>query len=125
MKINPLIEIEDLNGTPLKKSVMKVNKEGKMVPVETDENFRLKDALINSLYGQYEDEKFLSGEEKMKRYFLAEKIWKVQGEIDLSAEEITLLKRLVAAAYNILIVGRVYELIDPIEQEKNKQLLQE
>lgn len=108
MKIKPYIEIEDMDGQPMPGGT---EKDSKM--------FTLKTACINGLYAQFEDEKNLSGEEKIKRYNLAEKIYsaKDKDEVDLKAEEITLLKKLIAKAYGALIVGRCWELLDPGEKK--------
>lgn len=116
MKIKPYIEIEDMDGQPMPDSVK-----------EDAKNFTLKTACVNALYAQFEDEKGLSGEEKIKRYNLAEKIYaaKDKEEVDLKAEEITLLKNLIGKAYGALIVGRTYELLDPVEEKDEPEVRKE
>jgi len=64
----------------------------------------------NALLATYRDEQDLTGEEKVKRFRLAVI---ARGAQDLSVEQIVLLKKLIAKAYSPLIVGRVFELLDP------------
>jgi hypothetical protein len=146
MNINPNIEIEDRNGTPIPiagdpqksiKEIIKIidDKEEPAVKIGlireaiirnaiSDVSFRLKDALLTALDGVYEDEKGLTGEKKLERHLLAERIYKAykaKEEVSLKSEEIILLKTLVGKAYSVLIVGRVYELLEPVEPKKNKK----
>jgi len=114
MKINPLIEIEDMDGQPMPDSVGKDAK-----------NFTLAKCCVNALYAQFEDEKNLSGEEKIKRYNLAEKIYAAKDKIDVTAENIALLKKLIGKAYGALIVGRAYELLDPVEDKDAPEMREE
>lgn len=72
----------------------------------------------NALLASYQDETNLSGEEKLKRFRLAEKIASQKGDITLTAEEIALIKKLVAKAYNPLIVGDMVKAIDPASMPK-------
>ena len=66
----------------------------------------------NALLGTYNDEQNLSGEEKLKRYHLAMKIYDHKSDAELSAEELALVKRLIAKSYNTLVMGRAWELLD-------------
>lgn len=54
-----------------------------------------------------------SGEEKVKRFQFATRIYEAIGSIELQSEEITLLKRLIARAYLPLTVGQAWEILDP------------
>lgn len=54
----------------------------------------------------------LSGNEKMKRFLLAERIYQADGEVKVSAEEVVLLKTLIAKHFSALIVGRSYRLLE-------------
>lgn len=69
---------------------------------------------VNALMQPYPDEAGLSGEEKLRRFRLADKIMKSQ-PVHLSAEEVVLLKTVVAKFGAPLAVGRIYDLIDPSE----------
>ena len=67
----------------------------------------------NALLQAYPDEQNLSGEEKLKRYTLARKIEDNKQKAELSAEEIALLKKLIAKLYNPLILGQSWKMLDP------------
>lgn len=53
-----------------------------------------------------------TGETKYKRGVLAERV-SHGGVIDLSAEEIALIKKIVGEAYSPLVIRQVYDLVDP------------
>lgn len=61
---------------------------------------------VNALMGQYQDEQHLMGDEKFRRFQLAVRI--TEGVQEVSAEEITLLKRLIGKAYTPMVVGPAY-----------------
>lgn len=71
----------------------------------------LKRVCTAALLGSYPDEKELAGTEKVARFRLAVRI--ESGSDKFSAEEISLIKKLVAKAYVPLVVGRAWELLDP------------
>jgi hypothetical protein len=52
------------------------------------------------------------GEAKYKHYCLAQKIEHANGAVDLAAEEVATLKRLVGKHMPVVIVGRMWELLD-------------
>lgn len=52
----------------------------------------------------------VSGEEKLKRYQLAIKVKNGKGEV--SAEEISLIKKLVGEVFSPLVVGQVWEMLE-------------
>lgn len=64
------------------------------------------DALIATIPGDNPD-----SAEKGRRFFLAMKIH--NGTQDLTADEISLVRKVVGLAYGPLVVGRVTELLDP------------
>lgn len=78
---------------------------------ENKKPFTVREACVSSLLTRYQDELNLDGGEQFKRFKLAERVWINEG--DFNAEEIALIKRLVARNYPPLVVGRVYETIDP------------
>lgn len=90
-----------------------VDLDGKAVKSPEGKELSLRALCENSLLGMSPESK-LSGEEKAKRYALA---MKVHGNdvVDLSAEEITKIKKVVGDSYSPLAVGRAYELLDPKE----------
>ena len=59
--------------------------------------------------------------EKQKRGKLADKIYSAKDKIDLSAEEITELKKLIGKRETVLAVNRAYELLDPTPQEEKPE----
>ena len=65
----------------------------------------------NALLSDYQDEK-LTGEQKYKRYELAKAI-NDHHDWHLSVEELALIKTMVAKAYNPLITGQVFDMLDP------------
>lgn len=66
-----------------------------------------------ALLASYPDEANLSGEEKVRRYMLAKRIRSAKGDLALTAEEIALVKKLIARAFNPLITGQAWALLDP------------
>lgn len=70
---------------------------------------------IIALTSPYQDEQNLAGEEKVKRFAVA---LKIQGSIgsgqklDLTVDELALIKKLVGKGMAPLVVGRVWEMID-------------
>jgi hypothetical protein len=75
----------------------------------------LANIAVRALMASYQDETNLAGEEKFKRYALAMKI-KDGGDVSVSAEEVSLLKRLIGKLYTPLVVGRAFPLLDPAEK---------
>jgi len=101
MKIQMNQELKRLDGVPLK--------DGENVVA-------LKKPCVEALLGIYPDETGLSGEDKLLRWRLAQRIDK-GGEVELAAENIALIKKLVAKAYGPLIVGQVWELLEGGQSE--------
>jgi len=73
----------------------------------------LRMALVNALLSPVQKE---SGVEKIKKYDLAMKIHK-NDKVDLTAEEITLLKARVGEVFPVLIVGQVFEILEGKKNE--------
>jgi len=84
--------------------------------------FTLRTACVNVLIMQERNEqgraKEITAKEKVERYELAKKIHKCEGLVDLQAEEIALLKKLIGAAYPPLTVGQAFEILDPHSEKK-------
>jgi hypothetical protein len=72
-------------------------------------------ALLNS----FPDEKDISGDEKVHRFTLA--VMVKSGKVELTAENITLIKTVIAKAYGPLIVGRAWAILDPKPAEEPKK----
>ena len=66
---------------------------------------------IEALLASHEDDKAVSGDEKLKRYRLASRISK-NAVVGLSSEDVVLVKYLIARAYGPLVVGQTWELLE-------------
>jgi hypothetical protein len=93
MKIDFSAIIADLDGKPLAELTL-----GTMA--------------TNALMLPFEDERNLSGEEKVRRFKLAQRIHGA-AEVDLTAEDISLIKKLIAKGYATMPTARAWELLDP------------
>lgn len=67
--------------------------------------------LVAALLASHADEQ-PSGEEKLWRYNLARRIQQAGGTVELSAEELALIRRLVGKGYATPVVGAVHEAIE-------------
>lgn len=72
----------------------------------------LKLAAVTVLTFPFDDERALSGDEKMKRAKLAMQIYDADGEIELKSEDIALIKRLAGKYYSPLPVMRIYDMLE-------------
>jgi len=100
MKFNFDVPLEGLDGKPVKGDDKKV--------------IMLKSTCINSLLANVPNEKF-DGEEKLKRFLLAQRIEIAEKEIEITAEEITKIKECAGKAMGILVSGSIWFML-----EKNK-----
>ena len=101
MKRNLNVVLKTLDGQPLKE----------------EHNGTARDVLlsrlaVNALLANYEDEKNLSGDDKVKRFKLAQQINDADGEVEVTAEQVSLLKTLIAKGYSPLVVGRAYDILE-------------
>ena len=79
-------------------------------------NATLGKMMIESLLATFKDEENLSGEEKLKRWQLAIKIKNnAETAVEMTVEEIALIKKLIGKAYSTIIVGQVWELLEGAE----------
>jgi hypothetical protein len=107
--------LKQLDGKPL--AVSKVHPQTGF-PVDSEEVWTLRRAITNALNGNYDDEK-IDGAEKSKRGLLAFDIHGTQHAVDLSAEDVALIKQLAGKAYGPLMVAQIWRMIDPpAEQAK-------
>lgn len=72
----------------------------------------LADAAMNGLVMQFQDEQGLSGEEKLKRWELALRIKRADGPLEVSAEDIALVKKVVAKSYAPLVSGQAWHMLE-------------
>lgn len=81
--------------------------------VDGPEPILLRDILVNALNAP-DNKTNPDGKEKQRRYHLAQKIWGALEPIDLSVDDLSLLKTLVANVYpSPMIVGQVLDILDP------------
>jgi hypothetical protein len=73
----------------------------------------LGDVAENALLSTFQDETSLKGEDKIKRFTIARKIEAQRKDPTLTADDIALIKTLIAKAYNPLITGQAWRLLDP------------
>ena len=104
MKANVMVKFVTLDGVDMSRMV-----DGK------ERDVLLRDVCENALL---EDDRGSDGGEKMKRFKLAEKIHLYE-DVNLSAEDVTLLKELIGKLYGPLVVGQAYKILDP-EEEKDE-----
>lgn len=70
-------------------------------------------ACATALLAAFPDEADIRGEEKVRRFLLAQRIVTSES-VDLTAEDIALIKHLVGKGYGALVVGRVWAALDPV-----------
>ena len=93
--------LKDLDGKPIK------HESGELT---------LGEAATIALLAPYQDEQ-AKGDTKAKRFLLAIKVRQAT-DVKLTAEEVKEIKDVVAKAFAPLVVGRVWEIIDPAAMEK-------
>lgn len=92
-KVNLDTLIRDLSGDPIS-------------------DLTAKKIMVDALLVTLEEDARLTGEQKIKNFTLAQRV-SCGGEVELIAEDIALIKSRVARAFNTLVTGRVWELLDP------------
>lgn len=88
-----------LDGTPI-------------VNPDTQEAVPLFKYCLDALMANYKGEEALTGKQKVERYQLALKINKRPKEVDLTSDQLVMLKDLIAKAFGPLIVGQAYEVLE-------------
>jgi len=100
MKFDMTQPLVGFNGDPIKKS------EDDDSPVTLGETLSM--ACVNA-----SPQKHADGEAKLKIYRVLQKVGeKDAGEVELEAEEISLIKGLVGDMYGVAVVGSVYDLLE-------------
>ncbi len=80
----------------------------KIIAEETGKPLTLSSIAVEALQAQFDDERQLSGDDKLKRWKLAVKVHGAAEPVELSAEDIALIKRLVGKAYSAAVVGPAF-----------------
>lgn len=81
-----------------------------------EKSLTLGSVCVESLMASFPDEERLSGNDKVKRFKLAQKIYN-RTPVDITVEDASLIKELIGKAYGPLIVGQVWDLL-----ENNKEV---
>ena len=91
------------------------------VPVKDDSNpdktLNLRAVAVNALLAPFPDEQSLSGEDKLKRYLLAQKVYasiyaSMELHTELTVEEVALIKKLIGKMYTNLIAGQAWQMLE-------------
>jgi hypothetical protein len=72
----------------------------------------LKNIMVEACLTNLKGDDGQSGEEKLKLYQLATKVQEAKKEIDLTIEEIALIKERIGRGYNILTVGQAWQMLE-------------
>ena len=73
----------------------------------------IKLAMVNALLAPTPQGEQETGVDKIKKYELAKMIYKAEGEVDITVEDISLIKKAVEKAFpSPIIVGQVNELLE-------------
>ncbi len=116
MKINFNQTLKKLDGSPIPRIERKACPQCGFRFAEDfilEKETTLKYIVLEALQMIFNDEQGLSGEEKVKRWLLAVRIEATSEiDLDLTVEEIALIKRLVGKAYGPLIVGQTWEMLE-------------
>ena len=86
-------------------------KAGEFRTVNIHDDATLCIAVVASLSHGYSDEVNLSGEDKAARFELALKVFN-KVKLELTAEEVALIKKLIAKAFSPLVVGQCFRLLE-------------
>lgn len=97
MKINFNEALTNLDGSEIK------GVDGKV--------FTLRIAACNALSAVFDDEPQLSGEEKARRGLTAMRVYS-NPDVDLSVEDIAIIKKLIGKAYAPLIVAKAWGILE-------------
>jgi len=138
MKIDFNYKFRKMNGEIIPERPNEVDPKDKNKITKKYPAFTLKTICVNVLLNNNLDEivcprckakvkksEEISGEEKVKRFMLATKIYNGDGLVYIGDDDIKLLKNLVSKDYpSSLIVGQAWEILDPHEAAENKKKLE-
>lgn len=117
MQVDFSTQMVDIEGEPMEESKLKAD--GSPV-MDGDKPVMLKLSVARVakrvLLAGFDDEKGLSGEDKLARWTLAQRINK--GTKNYHAEDIALVKRLIAKAYTAAVVGPAYAILEGDETDE-------
>lgn len=113
--------LEDMDGKPMEftRETYLQTEQGTLVKREkTGQQFTLRDAVKNALLSQHEAEKNVAAEEKDKRYDLYLKVRSSEDPIDLTVEELAMLKKLIGYNPSVLVSGQCRKMLEGKKEEK-------
>jgi len=109
MKIDFTQKLYKFNGEPLVE--IRVNEKGEQKTADKD--LTLLSAAVIALLETYPDERNLPVKEKLERGELASKVFNSDADgLDLNAEEIALIKKLIGKCFGVLIVWQTNFLLE-------------
>ncbi len=113
MKINLDVVFKDFENEDVKKQIVKEvdGPDGKKVVETKDVPLTLRIVCTDALMSMPKNPDSFTGDQKVERYELAKRIYE-GGTIDLEAEQVALLKRLIGENYVPLIVGPAFEMLE-------------
>lgn len=111
MKRNLKTPLQFLDGKPLLEAI-KIGTDEAGRDIIEQHPITLAGIAVNALLAQHEDERTLPGADKVKRYKLAQKIYDALGEMDVTAEDVALLKTLIGKTYPPLLVGLAWQILE-------------
>ena len=101
MKIKTDVVLKTLNGDVLKDN----DGQGNIIDAT------LKNAIVNALLAPLQQGKIETGVDKVKKYELSCRIYE-SDEIELTPEEVVLIKERVGEAFGAIVVGQVFNLLE-------------
>jgi hypothetical protein len=72
----------------------------------------LRSVSVSSLLAAYPDEQGLGGDEKFRRWELASKIKNGTDPVEVTVDEVALVKKLIGKAYAPIIVGQAWKMLE-------------
>lgn len=116
-----LVAAAHADGVAIDFSQPIVDENGKPVPIDPKQEslgvVTLKFAAIHALTGLYDDEKGLQPEKKFERGMLAQKISESDKPIQLTAEQVAMIKQLIGKAYGPWVIAKAWPMLDPAEKK--------
>jgi hypothetical protein len=101
MKAKPDTVVTNFDGEPFKAPTA-IGADGRAIP--GTEDLTLRDVCVNSLLSTKRGDE-IDGKTKLERYELAKRIHEANGEVELSSEEVTMVKNLVSVFFGIAVYG--------------------
>jgi len=111
---------KDLNGSKIVEPNRTEPDENGKEKVVKGKELTLKIVCGNALTVPTANEKDLAVEKKLMRGDLAMTIYKEKGKVNLSAEEIVELKKVIGNFYGPLIIAQAFKVLDPPKKERSK-----